>query len=109
MARSPGVFGAVDRGFGKIAGNKKAPLRVLVCVAIRGGDQRDPGPSIAEGRRTRPALARWRFSKIRSGFRVMIVAGRVEEGAHSAREVAPASTRHGWDAASGRGKHLDDL
>jgi hypothetical protein len=54
-----GGFAAI----GKTAGNKKAPLRVLVCVATGGGDQRDPEPSIAEGRRTRPALARWRFDK----------------------------------------------
>ncbi|MCC7249993.1 MAG: hypothetical protein IT473_15330 [Lysobacter sp.] len=44
---------------------------------------------MAKGRRTRPALARWRFSRaffnIRSGFRVMTMAGWVEEGAHSAR------------------------
>jgi len=44
---------------------------------------------MAKGRRTRPALARWRFNRaffnIRSGFRVMTMAGWVKEGAHSAR------------------------
>ena len=87
----------------KSRATKKHPCGCLSASRPEAADQRDPEPSIAGGRRTRPALARWRFSKIRSGFRVMIVAGRVEEGAHSARGVAAASTRHGWDAASGSG------
>jgi hypothetical protein len=62
----------------EIKSNKKAPIRVLFAATLRLTDRYDPIAKLACGRRTRPALTRWRFCNIRSGICDMMKGGRVE-------------------------------
>lgn len=85
---------AAKRRGRQIAGNKKAPGRVLAAHQQSRRDQTDPKPSIANDRHTRPALARWRLISISSGIRSMTVSGCVKR----ARIVQGV----GWGVNGGR-------